>query len=50
MSSSESYTDGKSKAFFEVASVAKRYDLRHAGCGCEPCKVIREVLKHAGCE
>ena len=35
---------GKEKAFFEVLTLL---ESPHAvGCGCEPCKLIRDVLSH----
>ena len=37
------YAAGKDKAFFEVRAVLDACD--HArGCGCEPCKLIRDVV------
>ena len=40
----EGYAHGKEKAHFEVRTVL---DSNHAAsCGCEPCKTVREVLRH----
>ena len=40
----EGYAHGKEKAHFEVRAVL---DSNHAAsCGCEPCKTVREVLRH----
>ena len=38
----EGYVHGKEKAHFEVRAVL---DSNHdVGCGCEPCKTVREVI------
>ena len=40
----DGYARGKEKAYFEVRAVLDGLD--HArGCGCEPCKLIRDVLE-----
>ena len=39
----EGYSHGKDKAHFEIRAVL---DSNHAaGCGCEPCKTVRTVIR-----
>lgn len=40
----EGYALGKDKAHFEIRTVL---DSNHtASCGCEPCKTVREIVRH----
>ena len=38
----EGYAQGKAKTYFEVRAVLDAGD-HAAGCGCEPCKLLRDV-------